>query len=129
MVMPNIKSAEKRVKVSENKRVVNKAYKTSMKNKTKAVLLAINENKTVEEVQQLFIKAQSAIKSCCTSSTALFSLIARRTAFVLFFILVLYALLTTLLFSETLTLFSADFIFGITKIPSHFDSLTNLFRC
>ena len=32
-----------------------------MKNKTKAVLLAINENKTVEEVQQLFIKAQSAI--------------------------------------------------------------------
>ncbi len=61
MVMPNIKSAEKRVKVSENKRVVNKAYKTSMKNKTKAVLLAINESKAVEEVQQLFIKAQSAI--------------------------------------------------------------------
>ncbi|HCI29237.1 MAG TPA: 30S ribosomal protein S20 [Fervidobacterium sp.] len=59
--MPNIKSAEKRVKISEDRRVLNKAYKTSMKNKTKAVLKAIAEGKTEEEIQQLFVKAQSAI--------------------------------------------------------------------
>lgn len=59
--MPNIKSAEKRVRVSENRRVLNKAYKTSMKNKIKAVLTAIAENKSVEEIQELFKKAQSAI--------------------------------------------------------------------
>lgn len=59
--MPNIKSAEKRVRVSEKRRVLNKAYKTSMKNKIKAVLLAIAQKKSVEEVQELFKKAQSAI--------------------------------------------------------------------
>ncbi len=59
--MPNIKSAEKRVRVSEKRRVLNKAYKTSMKNKIKAVLKAIEEGKTLEEVQKLFVAAQSAI--------------------------------------------------------------------
>lgn len=59
--MPNIKSAEKRVRVSEKRRVLNKAYKTSMKNKIKAVLLAIAQKKSAEEVQELFKKAQSAI--------------------------------------------------------------------
>lgn len=59
--MPNTKSAEKRVRVSEKRRIINKAYKTSMKNKIKAVLKAIAEKKSAEEVQQLFIKAQSAI--------------------------------------------------------------------
>uniref|UniRef100_A0A7C4RVY0 Small ribosomal subunit protein bS20 n=1 Tax=Fervidobacterium thailandense TaxID=1008305 RepID=A0A7C4RVY0_9BACT len=59
--MPNTKSAAKRVRVSEKRRIINKAYKTSMKNKIKAVLKAIAEKKNAEEVQQLFIKAQSAI--------------------------------------------------------------------
>ncbi|AMW32218.1 SSU ribosomal protein S20P [Fervidobacterium changbaicum] len=59
--MPNTKSAEKRVRVSEKRRVLNKAYKTSMKNKIKAVLKAIAEGKPVEEVQELFKVAQSAI--------------------------------------------------------------------
>ncbi|AFG34504.1 SSU ribosomal protein S20P [Fervidobacterium pennivorans DSM 9078] len=59
--MPNTKSAAKRVRVSEKRRILNKAYKTSMKNKIKAVLKAIAEGKPVEEVQQLFRVAQSAI--------------------------------------------------------------------
>ncbi|ODN30219.1 30S ribosomal protein S20 [Fervidobacterium thailandense] len=59
--MPNTKSAAKRVRVSEKRRIINKAYKTSMKNKIKAVLKAIAEKRSPEEVQQLFIKAQSAI--------------------------------------------------------------------
>ncbi|MGQ9856255.1 MAG: 30S ribosomal protein S20 [Fervidobacterium sp.] len=59
--MPNIKSAEKRVRVSEKRRVLNKAYKTAMKNRIKEVLKAIAEQKPVEEVQKLFIKAQSTI--------------------------------------------------------------------
>ncbi|MFN6991660.1 MAG: 30S ribosomal protein S20 [Fervidobacterium sp.] len=59
--MPNIKSAEKRVRVSEKRRVLNKAYKTSMKNKIKAVLNAIADKKSAEEIQELFRKAQSAI--------------------------------------------------------------------
>jgi len=59
--MPNTKSAVKRVRVSEKRRILNKAYKTSMKNKIKAVLKAIAEGKPVEEVQQLFRVAQSAI--------------------------------------------------------------------
>ncbi|ANE41361.1 MULTISPECIES: 30S ribosomal protein S20 [Fervidobacterium] len=59
--MPNTKSAAKRVRVSEKRRILNKAYKTSMKNKIKAVLKAIAEGKSVEEVQQLFRVAQSAI--------------------------------------------------------------------
>uniref|UniRef100_A0A7V4NFA0 Small ribosomal subunit protein bS20 n=1 Tax=Fervidobacterium pennivorans TaxID=93466 RepID=A0A7V4NFA0_FERPE len=59
--MPNTKSAAKRVRVSEKRRILNKAYKTSMKNKIKAVLKALAEGKPVEEVQQLFRVAQSAI--------------------------------------------------------------------
>ncbi len=59
--MPNTKSAAKRVRVSEKRRILNKAYKTSMKNKIKVVLKAIAEGKPVEEVQQLFRVAQSAI--------------------------------------------------------------------
>lgn len=65
--MPNIKSAEKRVRVSEKRRILNKAYKTSMKNKIKAVLSAIAQKKSVEEIQELFRKAQSAIDKAARS--------------------------------------------------------------
>lgn len=59
--MPNIKSAKKRVKVSERNRLINKAYKTRMKNSIKKVLLALQEEKSREEVEQLYKVAQSAI--------------------------------------------------------------------
>ncbi|MGC8819558.1 MAG: 30S ribosomal protein S20 [Fervidobacterium sp.] len=65
--MPNKKSAEKRVRVSEKRRILNKAYKTSMKNKIKAVLTAIAEKKPAEEVRELFRKAQSAIDKAARS--------------------------------------------------------------
>ncbi|ABR31594.1 30S ribosomal protein S20 [Thermosipho melanesiensis] len=59
--MPNIKSAKRRVKISERNRLINKAYKTRMKNSIKKVLLALSEGKTKEEVEQLYKIAQSAI--------------------------------------------------------------------
>lgn len=59
--MPNTRSAAKRVRISEKRRVLNKAYKTSMKNKIKAVVRAIAEKKSSEEVRELFRLAQSAI--------------------------------------------------------------------
>ncbi|ABS59993.1 30S ribosomal protein S20 [Fervidobacterium nodosum] len=65
--MPNKMSAEKRVRVSEKRRVLNKAYKTSMKNKIKAVLAAIAQKKSAEEIMELFRKAQSAIDKAAKS--------------------------------------------------------------
>ncbi|MBO8160110.1 MAG: 30S ribosomal protein S20 [Thermosipho sp. (in: Bacteria)] len=59
--MPNIKSAKKRVKVSERNRLINKAYKTRMKNSIKKVLKAIEENKPEEEIKALLKEAQSFI--------------------------------------------------------------------
>ncbi len=59
--MPNKKSAAKRVRTSEKARVLNKSYKTSMKNKIKAVLKALEEGKTESEILELYKKAQSSI--------------------------------------------------------------------
>ena len=59
--MPNIKSAKRRVKESERNRIINKAYKTRMKNSIKKVLQALEEGKSREEVDKLYIFAQSAI--------------------------------------------------------------------
>ncbi|QTA37605.1 30S ribosomal protein S20 [Thermosipho ferrireducens] len=59
--MPNIMSAKKRVKVSERNRLINKAYKTRMKTAIKKVLKAIEDKKPVEEVKELYKKAQSSI--------------------------------------------------------------------
>ncbi|SHH40810.1 30S ribosomal protein S20 [Thermosipho atlanticus] len=59
--MPNIKSAKKRVKVSERNRLINKAYRTRMKNSIKKVLKAIEENKPVDEIKVLLREAQSFI--------------------------------------------------------------------
>ncbi len=59
--MPNIKSAAKRVKVSEKKYLKNKSYKTFFKNRVKEVLKAIQEKAPKEVVLELARKAQSAI--------------------------------------------------------------------
>ncbi|MBO8138919.1 MAG: 30S ribosomal protein S20 [Thermosipho sp. (in: Bacteria)] len=59
--MPNIKSAKKRVKVSERNRIINKAYKTRMKNSIKKVIKAIEEKKPIDEINSLIKEAQSFI--------------------------------------------------------------------
>ncbi|ANQ52975.1 MULTISPECIES: 30S ribosomal protein S20 [Thermosipho] len=59
--MPNIKSAKRRVKVSERNRLINKAYKTRMKNSIKKVLEALNEGKDRDEVEKLYKVAQGFI--------------------------------------------------------------------
>lgn len=59
--MPNIKSAKKRVRVSEKRRLRNKAYKTFFKNRIKEVLKAIENKEPKEVVLELTRKAQAAI--------------------------------------------------------------------
>ncbi|MDK2885748.1 MAG: small subunit ribosomal protein [Thermosipho sp. (in: thermotogales)] len=59
--MPNIKSAKKRVKVSERNRLINKAYKTRMKNSIKKVVKAIEDGKSHDEILTLAKEAQSFI--------------------------------------------------------------------
>jgi small subunit ribosomal protein S20 len=59
--VPNIKSAKKRVRVSEKRRLRNKAYKTFFKNRIKEVLKAIENKEPKEVVLELTRKAQAAI--------------------------------------------------------------------
>ena len=59
--MPNKKSAAKRVRQSEERRLRNKARKTAMKNAVKKVLKAIEDGKGKEEVLELYKKAQILI--------------------------------------------------------------------
>ncbi|AIY86705.1 MULTISPECIES: 30S ribosomal protein S20 [unclassified Thermotoga] len=59
--MPNTKSAKKRVRVSEKRRLRNKAYKTFFKNRIKEVLKAIENKEPKEVVLELTKKAQAAI--------------------------------------------------------------------
>ncbi len=61
MEVPNKRSAAKRVRQSEKRRLRNKARKTAMKNAIKKVLKAIEEGKPKEEVLELFRKAQALI--------------------------------------------------------------------
>ncbi|MDN5342295.1 30S ribosomal protein S20 [Oceanotoga sp. DSM 15011] len=59
--MPNIKSAKKRVLQSEKRRVINKSYKTRIKNTTKTVLTNIKLNKNREELLESLSVAFKAI--------------------------------------------------------------------
>ncbi|PLV60316.1 30S ribosomal protein S20 [Thermotoga sp. KOL6] len=59
--MPNTRSAKKRVRVSEKRRIRNRAYKTFFKNRIKEVLKAIENKESKEVVLELAKKAQAAI--------------------------------------------------------------------
>jgi len=59
--MPNIKSAAKRVKQSEKRRIRNKMYKTRFKNAVKKVLKAMEEKQPKEKIMELVKEAQSAL--------------------------------------------------------------------
>ncbi len=59
--MPNKRSAAKRVRQSEKRRLRNKARKTMFKNAVKKVMKAMEENKSKEEVLELYRKAQILI--------------------------------------------------------------------
>lgn len=59
--MPNKRSAAKRVRQSEKRRLRNKARKTMFKNAVKKVMKAMEENKSKEEVMELYRKAQILI--------------------------------------------------------------------
>lgn len=58
--MPNTKSAEKKVRVSERNRLYNRFWKTRVKTEIKKVLAAI-EAKNLELAEKLFSQATSII--------------------------------------------------------------------
>ncbi len=64
--MPNVKSAKKRVKQTEVRRLRNKAYKTRVKNVIKKTLAAINANAEREETLNLLSEAFKAIDKAQT---------------------------------------------------------------
>lgn len=66
--MPNIKSAVKRVKTSEKRRVLNKFYRGRFKNLVKALNKAIEANE-IEKVKELYPKAVSAIDKAAKRGT------------------------------------------------------------
>ncbi len=55
--MPNIKSAIKRARQNEKRRLRNKGWKTRVKTETKRVLAAIQEGKEEQEVRDLLRNA------------------------------------------------------------------------
>lgn len=55
--MPNIKSAIKRARQNEKRRLRNKAWKSRVKTETKKVLLAIEEGKEEQEIRALLKNA------------------------------------------------------------------------
>ncbi len=58
--MPNTKSAEKKLRISERNRLYNRFWKTRVKTEIKKVLAAI-EAKNLELAQKLFVQATSII--------------------------------------------------------------------
>ncbi|HOO74349.1 MAG TPA: 30S ribosomal protein S20 [Tepiditoga sp.] len=59
--MPNVKSAKKRVKQSETKRLRNKGYKTRYKNAVKSVVVSMEEKKDREVILAALSDAFKAI--------------------------------------------------------------------
>ncbi len=59
--VPNKKSAAKRVKQSEKRRLRNKSRKTMFKNVVKKILRAMEENREKDEILELYRKAQALI--------------------------------------------------------------------
>ena len=59
--MPNKRSAAKRVRQSEKRRLMNKARKTAFKNAIKKLFKAIEEGKDREEVLKLYKNVQALI--------------------------------------------------------------------
>ncbi len=59
--MANIKSAKKRVKQNEKRRIRNKALRTRMKNVTKKLLIAIDTEESPEKVQELLSSSYTVL--------------------------------------------------------------------
>lgn len=59
--MPNKRSAAKRVRQSEKRRLMNKARKSSFKNAVKKLMRAMEEGKSGEDVMELFKRTQKLI--------------------------------------------------------------------
>jgi len=59
--VPNKRSAAKRVRQSEKRRLRNKARKTSFKNAIKKLMKAMEEGKTKDEVMELYRNVQALI--------------------------------------------------------------------
>lgn len=70
--MPNIKSAKKRVKVTETSTLRNKAIKTNLKTTLKKANAAIDSGANADEVARLAIKKidQAAAKGVLHKNTA-----------------------------------------------------------
>ena len=66
--MPNIKSAAKRVKTSEKRRVLKKYYRGRFRNLVKALNKALEANE-IEKVKELYPKAVSAIDKAAQHGT------------------------------------------------------------
>lgn len=64
--MPNIKSAQKRVDITERNKLRNIAIKTSVKTAVKKVYEAIKENAAAEQIQETVNKAYSLIDKAVT---------------------------------------------------------------
>jgi small subunit ribosomal protein S20 len=58
--MPKIKSAKKRVLISQKRRLINNARKSTVKTAIKKVLDALEE-KNIEQARELFIAAESQL--------------------------------------------------------------------
>ena len=59
--MPNIKSAKKRMRQAERRRLRNKSIRSYVKTMTKKVLAAIKAGESKEEIMEKVILAQKAI--------------------------------------------------------------------
>jgi len=66
--MPNIKSAKKRVRTSEKRRILNKFYKGRFKNLVRALNKALEANE-IEKVKELYPKTISAIDKAAKHGT------------------------------------------------------------
>ena len=76
--MPNIKSAQKRVKVNEAKRMQNKVLKSALKTDMRKFEAACAESKQAAE--PLFVKTVSAVDKACSKGLLHKNTAARRKA-------------------------------------------------
>ncbi|BBE31289.1 30S ribosomal protein S20 [Tepiditoga spiralis] len=76
--MPNVKSAKKRVKTNEKRRIINRSYKTKFKNSIKKVVLAMEKKVEREEVLNLLSNAFKAIDKAASKGVIHKNQAARR---------------------------------------------------
>jgi len=59
--MPNLKSAKKRVKQSEKRRIINASRKTGLKTAIRKVQDSLERGDAIEDIKKLMVEAESKI--------------------------------------------------------------------